>query len=327
MTALSADAPVRADTLHTLGGPTMGTAWSARVAGVESARLPELRAAIEAELDQVVREMSTWDAGSDLSRYNRAAAGEWVELPEACRFVLARALAHAADSDGAFDPTVGPSVNLWGFGPTVERGDFGRDALPPDVQVDATRARIDWRRVRLVGDRVLQPGGCYLDFSAIAKGYATDRALAALAAAGVAGALVEVGGELKAHGRRPDGRPWQVGVRWPGHADGEGPVVALDGLAIATSGDDFRYFESGGRRYSHTLDPRTGKPVAHALASVTVLHADAIEADAWATALLVLGPDEGVARARAHGLAALFVARDGGGHLAHPTPAFLEALV
>lgn len=327
MTALSADAPVRADTLHTLGGPTMGTAWSARVVGVESARLPELRAAIEAELDQVVREMSTWDAGSDLSRYNRAAAGEWVELPEACRFVLARALAHAADSDGAFDPTVGPSVNLWGFGPTVERGDFGRDALPPDVQVDATRTRIDWRRVRLVGDRVLQPGGCYLDFSAIAKGYATDRALAALAAAGVAGALVEVGGELKAHGRRPDGRPWQVGVRWPGHADGEGPVVALDGLAIATSGDDFRYFESGGRRYSHTLDPRTGKPVAHALASVTVLHADAIEADAWATALLVLGPDEGVARARAHGLAALFVARDGGGHLAHPTPAFLEALV
>jgi len=323
MMVLSDQAPVRTGAIHTLGGPTMGTAWSARIAGAEASRLPELRTAIETELDRVVREMSTWDAGSDLSRYNRAVAGEWVALPEACRFVLARALAHAADSDGAFDPTVGPAVNRWGFGP--ERP---RDTPPPDAHIAAHRARVDWRRVRLVGDRVLQPGGCYLDFSAIAKGYATDRVLAALAAAGIRHAMVEVGGELKAHGRRPDGRPWQVGVRWPGHADGEGPVVALDGLAIATSGDDFRYFESGGRRYSHTLDPRTGMPVAHALASVTVLHADAIEADAWATALLVLGPDAGVERARAHGLAALFVARDGTtGHLAHPTPAFLEALV
>jgi len=323
MLVLSDKTPVRVGAIHTLGGPTMGTAWSARIAGVDALRLPELRIMIETELDWVVREMSTWDADSDLSRYNRAAAGEWVALPEACHFVLARALAHAADSEGAFDPTVGPVVNLWGFGP--ERS---RDTPPPDTHVAAHRARVDWRRVRLDGDRVLQPGGCSLDFSAIAKGYAIDRVLAALATAGVQHAMIEVGGELKAHGRRPDGRPWQVGVRWPGHADGEGPVVALDGLAAATSGDDFRYFESGGRRYSHTLDPRTGSPVAHALSSVTVLHTDAIEADAWATALLVLGPDAGVARARANGLAALFVARDGTtGHLAHPTPAFLEALV
>lgn len=331
--------PSHAATLHTLGGLTMGTTWSARVVAPES-RLPRLRAAILAELELVDREMSTWRTDSDLTRFNCAAAGEWVALPDACRFVLGRALAHAAESAGAFDPTVGPAVNVWGFGagsnvggvtagsnhPGAAAG-LARDTVPEADLVATARASVGWQRLRLVGDAVLQPGGCYLDFSAIAKGYAADRALAALVALGVEHALIEVGGELKARGRRADDSPWRVAVRWPGYADGAGPVIALHNQAIATSGDDFRYFESGGRRYSHTLDPRTGAPIHHELASVTVLHAHAIEADAWATALAVLGPDDGVALARRKGLAALFVAREGDGFVAHPTPAFMEALV
>ncbi len=268
--------------------------------------------------------MSTWDADSDLSRFNQAAAGEWIALPAECRFVLGRALAHAADSGGAFDPTVGPLVNVWGFGPRSEAA----RSVPTAPLRDAARARVGWQRVRLDGERVLQPGGCNLDFSGIAKGYGVDRALAALLDQGIDNALVEVGGELKAHGRRPDGAPWQIAVRWPGFADGAGPVLQLDGCAVATSGDAWHAFEAAGQRYSHTLDPRSGMPVAHSLSSVTVLHADAVEADALATVLTVMGPDEGVAWAHARGLAALFIARDGDGdgHQAHPTQGFLDAL-
>lgn len=306
----------------------MGTSWSARLVAAPRDEAA-LCAAVVAELERVDLEMSTWRADSDLARFNRAAAGEWVTLPQACRFVLGRALAHAAESGGAFDPTVGPSVDLWGFGPGGDAAGAPRPAdrvLPDAAHVAHTRARSGWHRLRLRGETVLQPGDCCLDFSAIAKGYAADRVLAALADRGVEHALVEVGGELKARGRRPDGSSWRVAVRWPDCDDGTGPVVALNDLAIATSGDDFRYFEAGGRRYSHTLDPRTGRPVTHTLTSVTVLHADAIEADALATALLVLGPDAGVEHARRQGLAALFVLRDGDGHVAHPTPGFLETL-
>lgn len=316
-------------TVQELGGPTMGTRWSVKYWQAPATPGParrEVREAIETALDLVVRQMSTWEEDSDLSRYNRAAPGRWQKLPEPFFTVLRHALELARATGGAYDPTVGPAVNLWGFGP-----DPARRNAPAEDDLDAARRRIGWQRVQLDTEqrRARQAGGSYVDLSSIAKGYAVDAVARALQRLGCGNALVEVGGELLGMGRRPDGQPWRVAVRVPGlEAGEEGPVLALQGLAVATSGDDFRCFAADdGVRYSHTIDPRTGRPVRHALASVTVVHAQCMQADALATALTVLGPDEGWAYAERERLAVLFIRRGAeGGHEARPTAGF-EALL
>lgn len=312
-----------------LGGPTMGTRWSVKYWHAPTAPGPawrEVREAIETALDLVVRQMSTWEEDSDLSRYNRAAPGRWQKLPGPFFTVLRHALELARATGGAYDPTVGPAVNLWGFGP-----DPARRNVPETDELEAVRRRIGWQRVQLDTEqrRARQAGGTYVDLSSIAKGYAVDAVARALQRLGCGNALVEVGGELLGMGRRPDGQPWRVAVRLPGLEQGDaGPVLALKGLAVATSGDDFRCFAADdGLRYSHTIDPRTGRPVRHALASVTVVHAQCMQADALATALTVLGPDEGWAYAERERLAVLFIRRAAdGGHEARPTAGF-EALL
>ncbi|ABM96680.1 MAG: FAD:protein FMN transferase [Methylibium sp.] len=312
-----------------LGGPTMGTRWSVKYWHAPATPGParrEVREAIEIALDLVVRQMSTWEDDSDLSRYNRAAPGRWQKLPEPLFSVLQHALELARATGGAYDPTVGPAVNLWGFGPDPAR----RDA-PTEGDLEMARRRIGWQRVQLDVEqrRARQDGGTYVDLSSIAKGYAVDAVARALQRLGCGNALVEVGGELLGMGRRPDGQPWRVAVRLPGLEQGDaGPVLALKGLAVATSGDDFRCFETDdGERHSHTIDPRTGRPVRHALASVTVVHAQCMQADALATALTVLGPDEGWTYAERERLAVLFIRRAAdGGHEARPTAGF-EALL
>ncbi|ALN79766.1 apbE family protein [Lysobacter antibioticus] len=313
------DAP-EAASLHALDGITMGTRWSVKLIARASA-LPMLERGIQARLDQVVAQMSTWEAGSDLSRYNRSAAGSVQTLPAEFAEVMAAALALADDSDGAYDPTVGPLVDLWGFGPA------GARAYAPDARTIAdAQTRVGWRRLRFdAAARTLeQPGGAYVDLSSIAKGYGVDRVADYLLEQGIADCLVEVGGELRGHGRKPDATPWRVAVERPGGSEDEAAaVIALDGLAIATSGDYRRFFDADGRRYSHTLDPRSGRPIAHALASVTVLHAQCMQADALATALTVLGAQAGMAYANRHGLAALFVLREGEGFVTRTTPAFV----
>ncbi|WP_428425780.1 FAD:protein FMN transferase [Methylibium sp.] len=310
-----------------LGGPTMGTIWSVKYWRPLSALAParrEVREAAEAALATVVRQMSTWETDSDLSRFNRAAPGRWQKLPQAFFTVLHCALELARDTGGAYDPTVGPAVNLWGFGP-----DPVRRTAPSDADLQAARARIGWQRVLLdpVQRRARQAGGSYLDLSSIAKGHAVDAVGQALRGLGCVNALIEVGGELLGLGRRPDGQPWRVAVKLPGLARGEGPVLALPGLAVATSGDDFRRFMADdGQHHSHTIDPRTGRPVRHALASVTVVHPQCMQADALATALTVLGPDAGWTYAERRGLAALFIRRAADGHELRPTAGF-EALL
>src|SRR5687768_10559502 len=274
------------DRVEVLQGATMGTTWSVKLV-VTRGLLPEIRRGIEARLDRVVAQMSTWEPESDLSRFNRAPAGRWHALPDACVTVLAHALAIAADTAGAYDPTVGPLVDLWGFGPAPRR-----QTRPPARAIAAARARTGWDRLTLDARarRVRQPGGMSIDLSSIAKGFAVDEVAAHLRARGVTSYLVEIGGELCGHGVKPDGAPWWVALeRPPGAAiaaSGAGDlIVALHGLSIATSGDYRRFFEDGGRRYSHTLDPRTGCPVDHGVASVTVLHPECMIADAMATAL------------------------------------------
>lgn len=307
--AMQADADTE---IATLGGQSMGTTWSAKLVQGGRRDLHPLHAAIQAQLDQVVAQMSTWEADSDISRYNRAAAGSVHALPAAFAEVLRCALDVARRSDGAFDPTVGAVLGLWGFGAGA-----GSRRVPDAEALRQARAAGDWRQLVVdeAGGALRQPGGLRLDFSAIAKGYGVDLAVRALRAQGVSSALVEVGGELYGYGRKPDGQPWRVLVESAPDEDAQAAtpprVLALDGRAVATSGDRWHRFEQDGQRYSHTLDPRSGRPIAATLAAVSVVAADAMRADAWATALSVLGADAGLACAEREGLAARFLLRDG----------------
>ncbi|MBI1180234.1 MAG: FAD:protein FMN transferase [Alphaproteobacteria bacterium] len=309
------------------GGRTMGTTWCVKLAAnPETPPLDRLRESVQAVLDRVVAQMSTWEPASDLCRFNRAPAGTWHPLLPEFFAVLDCALAAARDSGGAYDPTIAPLVDLWGFGPAP-----GRDTPPPTEAVAEALAATGWRRLAL--DRptrhALQPGGIRLDLSAVAKGYGVDLAAGQLEAAGVRDYLVEVGGELRGAGTKPDGSPWWVALERPTEPGRTPPPetrIALHGLSIATSGDYRRCFVSGGRRYAHTIDPRTGHPAAGDLASVTVLHPSCMHADALATALFVLGEDAGGAHARRRAIPAVFVSRVPGGYAERLTPALAAML-
>ncbi|MDM0040597.1 FAD:protein FMN transferase [Variovorax sp. J22G21] len=300
----------------------MGTTWSLRFDNPHMLPLDTVRAAMEAALARVVAQMSHWQTDSDLSRYNRAAAGAVHALASGFATVLACALRWAEASGGALDPTVGPLVALWGFGP--EAAD---DVHPPAPEaLRAAHAACGWQRLPFdaVAGTLRQPGGLTLDFSGIAKGFAVDHVVEGLRALGLKDLLLEIGGELRGVGRRPGGASWTVQIAAPEDGGTASPTVALADLAVATSGDRWHRREHAGRRWSHTIDPRTGEPVGHALASVTVLHAECMQADALATALTVLGPAEGLAFARAHDIAALFFERKTDGLQASASPAWME---
>ena len=302
--------------VHALQGNTMGTTWSVRFAAPAGLRLGPIEAAITRVLDAVIDEMSHWEPGSRLSIFNRAAASTRHALPAGFATVMQAALRIAEASGGAFDPGMGDAVRRWGFG-------------PPGAIDETSSTRCDWRALVLDGQDLLQPGGVCLDLSAIAKGHAVDRVAQILEDLGIADHLAEVGGELRGAGLKPDGQPWWVDIEAPAADAGLPPLrIALHGLAIATSGDYRRYrIDEVGRRLSHSIDPRSGEPIAHGLASVSVVHESAMWADGWSTALMVLGLDDGLALARAQGLAAHFVQRtDGGGFAERFSPA-MEALL
>jgi len=311
-------APPAGSRLQVYSGSSMGTDWSARLMlppGLDA----DLDMALKRELDLVVAQMSHWEPDSLLSRYNAAPAGSWHALPPAFHEVVAYALSVHEDSAGAYDPAAGALVNLWGFGPGIgqhqryDQAGFYAPGAQAVAHVLAQRARA---QVRLDHDRrrLLQPGGVLLDLSAVAKGHAVDRLALCLERHGVQHYLVEIGGELRGAGVKADGQPWWVEIEGvPDAADNAmQAVVALHGLAIATSGDYRRYFSQAGQRRAHTLDPRSGYPVSNELASVTVLAKSCMQADALSTALTVLGPEAGMAFAEARGLAARALARRDG---------------
>ncbi|BBK34433.1 FAD:protein FMN transferase [Allostella humosa] len=287
-----------------LAGRTMGTTWQVRFVAPRDAGPGVVRAAIEAVFDRVIAEASGWEPDSALCRFNRAAAGTVEMLPAGLFGVLQHAVALARATGGACDPTVAPLVDLWGFGPPGPRHD-----RPTDAAIAAAHAHVGWERLLLDPERraALQPGGLALDLSGIAKGWAVDLASVALTDIGIRSHLVEVGGELRGEGVKPDGQPWWVALEQPPGAAGPETLVALHGLSVATSGNYRRCFDRDGRRFAHTIDPRTGWPVADAVPAVTVLHASCMAADALATALTVMGPDAGMDHARRHDLAVLFV--------------------
>ena len=304
----------------------MGTSWCVKL--VESPRvdLHAVHAEIQTCLDRVVAQMSTWETDSDISRFNRAVANTWQALPPEFFEVLSCAMDMACESDGAYDPTVGALVDAWGFGPAQSGY-----RIPDEGELASARARLGWRRVSLRPEQTsaLQPGGVQLDLSAIAKGYGVDLVARRLRDRGVAAALIEVGGELYGFGRKPDGSPWQVLVEASPDADIDEDlacVIALDGTAVATSGDHWHGFEQEGTRYSHTLDPRTGKPTEAAPAAVTVIADDAMHADAWATALTVMGAEAGYRFAQQRNIAARFVVRGDAASIESMTDAFRARL-
>lgn len=298
--------------VHEFGGTTMGTSWTVRAVTETAMDGTAAGRAVEQRLVSLVAQLSHWDSDSAVSRFNRAAGGQWVPLPEDLCRVLGGALELARDTGGAFDPTAGALVAAWGFGPRAAP----RDAVPSPAQIARALERSGWSRIEFDAQhaRARQPGGIQLDLSGIAKGYAVDQVAAVLRRFGVTDCLVEIGGELLGIGLRPDFRPWQVAIATPGSLRVERPpIVALSGRAIATSGDQWHAWTLDGHRYSHTIDPRIGRPVDDALACVTVLHEECMHADALATALLVLGPEAGLAYAREKRVCAAFALREADG--------------
>jgi len=294
---------------HHASGTTMGTSWSAQLMLPPGVRSP-LGQQLQAELDAINAEMSHWDAESILGRYNRAPTATWHALPARFVDVLDYALEVAAASGGAYDPFAGALVNLWGFGPERRFNQAGFYAPPPDaVQAVLARRAALLPAFDRAGARLLQPGGALLDFSSVAKGYAVDRLAHCLERHGVHHYLVEIGGELRGAGMKPDGQPWWVTLEGVPGLEGTPTVAALHGLAVATSGDYRRYFDHGAQRASHTLDPRTGYPIANDIASCTVLHASCMAADALSTAITVLGPAAGLAFAEERNLAVRLLLR------------------
>jgi thiamine biosynthesis lipoprotein len=300
--------------LHRLHGPTMGTTWTAQFVAAEP-QLGEIAAGLQAAVDLVDGQMSTWKPGSDLSRFNASPVGSWVPVPTELAFVVQQGLAVGRATSGAFDITVGAQVNAWGFGPA------GMTELPHSAQPTAGIAALE---VQTDPPSLRKSAALSLDLSGIAKGFGVDQMAMVLDRAGIDHYLITLDGELRCKGRKPglDG-VWTVALDAP--IPGEHRI--WDGLkpqdgALATSGD-YRHFRvAEGKTLSHTIDPATGRPLENAIASVTVWAPDCWRADAWATALMVMGPQKGVAIAEARNIAALFLIRSSDGVIEAATGAF-----
>lgn len=308
--------------LRSFSGPTMGTRYNVTVVA-PGAHVAELQAGVDKRLAEINRLMSTYDPDSELSRFNRHEGTDWFSVSEETAAVVRFALGVAEDSGGAFDPTVGPAVNLWGFGPDK------RPTRPPsDEEVAAALERVGHQAVAARLDppalRKSDPA-VYVDLSAVAKGYASDEVSAVLAERGATASMVEIGGEVVTRGRKPGGAPWRIGVEQP-ESGGRSlrTAIELSDEALATSGDYRNFFEAGGVRYSHTIDPTTGRPVEHTLATVTVRAESCMEADALATALLVMGAERAYDWAEQRGVAALLVERAGDAFRERATSAWEE---
>jgi len=289
--------PVR----HALNGPTMGTRWSALFYSAPDFDPAPVQAALQAAVAEVDAQMSTWKPDSDLMRLNRAPVGEWIALPAQLARVLALGLAIGRASDGAFDMGMGDAVQAWGFGPA--------EADPQGIRAAMTAPRRPAHElIDLDGPRLRKLGPVTLDLNGIAKGHGVDRLAETLRACGITAGLVGIDGEMRAMGLRPDGAAWTIAVEAP-DPDRRAPhsMLAIQDAAVATSGDYRHWVMVQGRRLSHTMDPRRGAPLTASPASVTVVAPTCAEADAWATALMVAGPEAGAQMAVEQGLEALFL--------------------
>lgn len=291
-----------------LSGLTMGTNYSiVAIDHSKSIDQAELQSAVDQALGQVNVQMSNWDASSEISRFNAAAAGESLSVSGELHHVMQTAQDVHVASDGAFDVTVGALIDLWGFGAGQTRSDMPSDA--EIAQAMACCGQAQSVELEAGGLKKLNSGAeVYL--SSIGKGFGVDQVAAVLKGYGITDYMVEIGGDLYTAGRNPEGQPWQIGIETPQAFDrGVTQVVGLSDMGMATSGDYRNFFDYDGTRYSHIIDATTGRPVTHDTASVTVLTDNAMLADAWATAMLVMGRERGLEIANDRDMAVLFIDR------------------
>mgnify|MGYP001826362764 CR=1 FL=1 len=327
LVSVACQVPVSAPSSHQFSGPTMGTRYNIEIviSDMSSQRLVELRGVVEEVLGDVNAKMSNYLQDSEVARLNLAPGNEAFPVSADLLEVLLHAREISETTGGAFDITVAPLVGAWGFGPA------GRPIEQPTAeQIERLRALTGWQKLEI--DRASSTvtkalDELTIDLSAIAKGFAVDRVADALDREGVPNYMVEVGGEVKTKGVNAQEDPWRIGIERPlPNEQAIDLIVPLSGMAMATSGDYRNYYEIDGRRLSHSIDPRTGSPITHNVASVSVIAPLCVRADAYATGLLVLGSD-GYDLAEELGLAAYFLQRDKEGlFVGRMTTAFKQIL-
>jgi len=308
-----------------LTGPTMGTTWNLTVVpGPASAGQEAVRQLVSDALAEVDETMSTYRPDSAVARFNASSSTDWIAVPESLAALVAESLHIGEATGGAFDITLSPVVRLWGFGGGARREEPPTEAEIADAQRRTGQAHL---AARLDSPSLRKDlPGLAIDLDAIAPGYAVDLVAGRLEGAGFDRYMIEIGGEVRVRGRNADGRAWRIGIERPeAGARTVARVLHLEAGAVSTSGDYRDYFEVAQVRYSHTIDPRSGSPVRHGLASVTVVRPTATEADALATALSVLGPSEGYELAERMGWAAYFVEHTPDGTRPRETGAFAAA--
>jgi thiamine biosynthesis lipoprotein len=287
-----------------ISGSKMGTTYHVTVVADQPAP-DDLAKRIDAVLDIVDHSMSTYKAASELSQFNDLAVGSSQPISADFARVLEVSKTVWELSGGAFDPTVGPLVDLWGFGPKAT------NVVPEQVQIDAAKAELGFQYLVLNNRDLVKTKPVRLDLSAVAKGYAVDLVADLLEMLALPDYLVEVGGEMRLSGSNPEGMPWRVAIELPSLMPQVQRIISVQDMAVATSGDYRNYFEQQGVRYSHTIDSRTGRPITHSLASVTVLAERCADADAWATSFMVLGDKEGMALANKLDIPLYMLIKDG----------------
>lgn len=301
-------------------GDTMGTTYHIRYVTADPRHDSEqLQERVDGLLAQINSQMSTYDPQSELSRFNSKLTTEPVVVSRSLENVVARALAIAEETDGLLDVTVGPLVNLWSFGPQQRP-----ESVPTAVELEAAMKMTGYRHLT-VENHQLQKSipELYVDLSTIAKGYAVDRVARLLEQMEIQNYLVEIGGEMRIKGSKPGNQPWRIAIEKPDATQRAAQrIVEINNAAIATSGDYRNYFEEDGQRYSHIIDPRTGKPIQHNLVSVTVITDNCMDADAYATALTVMGPEQALTFAEQKGLAVMLITRENDAFKEYTSTAF-----
>lgn len=307
------------DSMESFGGPTMGSTYSIRYVRREGLPAPkDVKVEVEKILAEVDQQMSTYRSDSDIEHFNDLPANRCQKMPPPILKLIRVGEQLSEQSEGSYDLTVEPLLNLWGFGPQA------RAETVPSAQAQAeVRQRVGYQHLRIDGDQLCKDAAVEVDFNSIAAGYAVDTIAAKLEAMGIHNYLAEATGELKAAGKKIDGSAWRVALEEPRDDQQVAErIIAVDGYGVSTSGDYRNYFQQDGRRYSHTFDARTGAPVLHTLASVTVIHPSALMADGLSTLLLILGPERGWDYAQAHDIGAFFVIRADTGFVTRTNQAF-----
>jgi thiamine biosynthesis lipoprotein len=305
-----------------LQGRTMGTTYNIKVvASKEQVTELRLQQQIDDALKQVNQEMSTYIPSSEISQFNQSSSTDAIDISPGFARVLAESIRIGELTAGKLDVTVGPLVNLWGFGPEQRP-----ETVPSEVLLQTTKKRIGLKNLVLKGNRLSKKiPELYVDLSTIAKGYGVDVVAELIESNGIENYLVEIGGELRLKGFKHTGELWAIAIEKPvSNERSVQEVIIPKDNAVATSGDYRNYFESDGIRFSHIIDPATAKPIKHNLVSVTVIHPSSMTADGLSTALMVMGMEQGLAFAKEHDLAALFISKSENGFDEHFTVKFKQ---